>query len=98
LDPVGEWSKVGLKIYESQVPLGATPEYLAGHYMLQSAASFLPVIALSPQPDEKVIDMCASPGGKATYLAALMKNTGALIANDFSKVFLIYCNTLMSVC
>lgn len=86
LDPVGEWSKVGLKIYESQVPLGATPEYLAGHYMPQSAASFLPVIALAPGVDEKIIDMCAAPGGKSTYIAALQKNTGVLIANDASKV------------
>jgi ribosomal RNA methyltransferase Nop2 len=46
LDPLAEWRKVGIKIYESKVPIGATPEYLAGHYMLQSASSFLPVLAL----------------------------------------------------
>lgn len=35
LDPLASWSKVGLKILESQVPIGATPEYLGGHYMIQ---------------------------------------------------------------
>mmetsp|Transcript_21231 Transcript_21231/g.42154 ORF Transcript_21231/g.42154 Transcript_21231/m.42154 type:complete len:777 (-) Transcript_21231:251-2581(-) len=85
LDAVGDWTKVGLKIFESRIPIGATPEYLAGHYILQSAASFLPVMALAPQSGEKVVDMCASPGGKTTYIAALMKNTGMLVANDFNK-------------
>lgn len=76
---------MGLKIYESSVPIGATPEYLAGHYILQSPSSFLPVIALSPQPNERVLDMAAAPGGKTSYIAQLMKNTGILVANDLKK-------------
>lgn len=69
LEPVGDWSKVGLKINESKVPLGATPEYLSGMYMLQSASSFLPVLSLGPRPGERVLDMAAAPGGKTSYIA-----------------------------
>lgn len=86
LEPVGKWSKVGLQVFESQVPLGATPEYLAGHYILQAASSFLPVMALAPQENERVLDMAAAPGGKTTHAAALMRNTGVIFANDASKV------------
>lgn len=81
-EPIGKWSKVGLKIYDSQIPIGATPEYLAGHYLLQSPSSFCPVMALCPQPGERILDMAAAPGGKTTYIAQLMKNTGVLFAND----------------
>ena len=82
LDPVGAWSKVGLVVYDTSVPIGATPEYLAGHYMLQGASSMLPVMALAPQENERVLDMCAAPGGKTSYIGALMKNTGLVVAND----------------
>ncbi|PON40111.1 RNA (C5-cytosine) methyltransferase, NOP [Parasponia andersonii] len=82
LDPLSKWSKVGLVVYDSQVPIGATPEYMAGHYMLQSASSFLPVMALAPQEKEKIVDMAAAPGGKTTYIAALMKNSGMIFANE----------------
>ncbi|KAI9894913.1 MAG: rRNA (cytosine-C5-)-methyltransferase nop2 [Vezdaea aestivalis] len=85
LEPVGKWSKVGLQIFDANVPLGATPEYLAGHYILQAASSFLPVMALAPQEHERVLDMAAAPGGKTTYIAALMKNTGCVFANDSNK-------------
>uniref|UniRef100_A0A672NWE9 SAM-dependent MTase RsmB/NOP-type domain-containing protein n=1 Tax=Sinocyclocheilus grahami TaxID=75366 RepID=A0A672NWE9_SINGR len=82
LDPLGKWSKVGLVIYDSSVPVGATPEYLSGQYMLQGASSFLPVMALSPQEGELVLDMSSAPGGKTTYMAQLMRNTGMIVAND----------------
>lgn len=85
LQPIGAWTKVGLQIFDSQVPIGATPEYLAGHYILQAASSFLPVMALDPQENERVLDMAAAPGGKTTYISALMKNTGCVFANDANK-------------
>jgi NOL1/NOP2/sun family putative RNA methylase len=85
LQPIGSWTKVGLQIFDSQVPIGATPEYLAGQYILQAASSFLPVMALDPQENERVLDMAAAPGGKTTYISALMKNTGCIFANDANK-------------
>ncbi|XP_065568119.1 probable 28S rRNA (cytosine(4447)-C(5))-methyltransferase [Artemia franciscana] len=84
LDPLGAWTKVGLVVYSSQVPVGATPEYLAGHYILQGASSFLPIMALAPQEKERVLDMSSAPGGKTSHIAALMKNTGVIFANDAS--------------
>merc|ERR1719447_1084786 len=85
LDPVGKWSKVGLVVYSATVPLGATPEYLAGHYILQGASSLLPVMALAPQEGERILDMAAAPGGKTTHIAALLKNSGLLLANDANQ-------------
>ncbi|KAH8098287.1 rRNA (cytosine-C5-)-methyltransferase [Aureococcus anophagefferens] len=85
LEPMAAWSKVALKITESSVPVGATPEYLAGHYMLQSAASQCPVLALGPEPGERVLELAAAPGGKSSYCAQLMKNSGTLVCNDLKK-------------
>ncbi|CAL1543619.1 unnamed protein product, partial [Lymnaea stagnalis] len=85
VEPMARWSSVGLTVFDTKVPLGATPEYLAGHYMLQGGASFLPVMALAPQEKDRILDMCAAPGGKSSYIAALMKNTGLLWANDANK-------------
>lgn len=85
LEPVGPWSKAGLQVFESAVPIGATPEYLVGEYMLQAVSSFLPCMALAPQPHERILDMASAPGGKVTYLSALMQNTGCIFANDSNK-------------
>ena len=85
IEALGTWTPVGLQVFDSPVPIGATPEYLAGHYLLQAGSSLLPVQALDPQVNDRVLDMSAAPGGKSTHLAALMRNTGVLFANDASR-------------
>jgi ribosomal RNA methyltransferase Nop2 len=85
LEPLADWTKVGLKIFESKVPIGATPEYLSGNYMLQSASSLIPVLALAPEKNEKILDMACAPGGKTTHIAQVMRNSGVIVANDINK-------------
>jgi len=82
VDKIGDWSKEGLKVFDTQVSLGATPEYLSGKYMVQSASSLVPVLALGAQRNESILDMAAAPGGKTTHIGQRMQNTGTLFAND----------------
>ena len=46
----------------------------------------IPPIVLDPKPGEIVLDMCAAPGSKSSQIAALMKNKGVLIANDYQGI------------
>lgn len=45
----------------------------------------LPIIALEPQENERILDLCSAPGGKSSHIAALMKNTGVLFSNDANR-------------
>lgn len=80
-----EWCEEGIIAFSSAVPLGATPEYLAGYYIVQGANSFLPVLNLELNNDLTVVDLCAAPGGKTTHIAAIMNNTGIVYANEICK-------------
>lgn len=64
--------------------LGRATEHLLGYYYIQELSSMLPIIALKPQPHEKILDLCASPGSKTTQTASEMGNTGLIIANEKS--------------
>ena len=68
IESIGKWSSLGLVIFESKIPIGATPEYLAGHYIIQGGSSLLPVMALNPKENERILDMCSAPGGKTTHI------------------------------
>src|SRR5690554_1872952 len=60
------------------------PYYHAGLYYLQDPSAALAGTLLSPQPGEKVLDLCAASGGKTTQLGAAVKNKGLLFANDIN--------------
>ena len=76
------WCDTGFRVKNSnpQYNIGSSHEYLQGYFYIQSEASMLSSLILSPQPGETVLDMAAAPGGKTTHLAQMMKNEGAIIA------------------
>ncbi len=63
---------------------GGTLEYFRGWYQVQGLTSMLPVLILDPQPGERLLDLCAAPGGKATFLAQRTRNQALIVANDVS--------------
>ncbi len=67
---------------EGDIPIGNTLEHWLGYYYVQEATQLLPVLALSPQPGERILDLCAAPGGKASQIAQYMGDEGLLVANE----------------
>ena len=64
--------------------LSSTPVFREGLFFQQDPASMLPSHLLQPEPGDRVLDMCAAPGGKATHLAQLSNNQAMIVASDLA--------------
>lgn len=84
LDPV-EWIENGFYYDGERIQPAKHPYYYAGLYYLQEPSAMTPANRLPVQEGDKVLDLCAAPGGKATELGARLGRNGLLVANDISN-------------
>lgn len=77
------WTENGYYYEEQDMP-ARHPFYYAGMYYLQEPSAMTPASRLVSKPGDRVLDLCAAPGGKATELGAHLHGKGVLVANDIS--------------
>ncbi len=64
---------------------GADPLHHAGAYYMQEPSASSAVTLLAPRPGERVLDLCAAPGGKSTQIAAALQGEGLLWSNEYVR-------------
>ena len=84
LEPV-PWIENGFYYDGDHIQPSKHPYYFAGLYYLQEPSAMTPASRLPVEPGDRVLDVCAAPGGKATELGAKLQGTGVLAANDLSS-------------
>jgi 16S rRNA (cytosine967-C5)-methyltransferase len=72
-------------VLDGSLDVRGSPLWSTGAFHAQSRAAMLVARAVGPQPGERVLDLCAAPGGKTTHLAALMGGDGEVVAVERNK-------------
>ncbi len=72
-------------VLDGPLDIHRTGAWASGAILAQSRAAMLVARALDPQPGERVLDLCAAPGGKSTHLAALMRDRGEVLAVERNR-------------
>ncbi|MEK4273308.1 RsmB/NOP family class I SAM-dependent RNA methyltransferase [Paenibacillus sp. FSL R7-0026] len=75
------WCETGFYVPHGVKP-GLHPYYHAGLYYIQEPSAMAPVELLQVEPGDRVLDLCAAPGGKTTQIAAKLQGKGVLVTND----------------
>jgi len=75
------WEKNGFYYGEEDRP-GRHLFHEAGVYYIQEASAMIPALCMEAGPGERILDLCAAPGGKSTQLGAAMQGEGLLICNE----------------
>ena len=74
-----------LAVEKAPMAAGATNEYILGHYYIQDLSSCMAVDALDISEDQSALEVAAAPGGKTTFMAQRMRNTGSIVALEPSE-------------
>lgn len=77
------WARDGYYYQEGDQP-GKHPYHEAGLYYIQEPSAMMPAELLDVKPGERVLDLCAAPGGKSTQIAAKLRGKGLLISNEIN--------------
>jgi len=77
------WIENGFYYREEDAP-SRHPYYYAGLYYLQEPSAMTPASLMNVEPGDRILDICAAPGGKSTELGARLNGTGLLVSNDIS--------------
>lgn len=78
------WAKDGYYIPKDAKP-GKSLAYILGLLYIQEASAMLPAEVLAAKPGERILDLCAAPGGKSSQIAKMLNGDGLLVANDISE-------------
>ncbi len=78
------WEETGY-YYDADETPGKHPYHEAGLYYIQEPSAMAPVHFLDPKPGDKVLDLCAAPGGKSTQIACRMNSEGILVTNEINR-------------
>jgi 16S rRNA (cytosine967-C5)-methyltransferase len=73
------------KVSKTKLPLSRLASYRGGMFYVQDKASCFAAEVADPREGMTVLDVCAAPGAKTTYLAQLMRNRGTIYSLDYSK-------------